>query len=277
MQRYPNANYPPPNANYPSPNANYPPPNQTTMPVRYMIPNGHRPVAPPFNNMAMDRYATIANGVQSTLPPPVRNPYPPNPMRAPVPPSPRAQTPGNNGEQLQPPQPYYFNPYGNNATPAPDPKAAPPKKGVKEFKDAAFVIQPDGANGDPIRGLVSNNNINDLLKHKGTKVKVSKIYRITKTNNEAQQLDSSDDDIVPLPQAQPTPAPAPAPAPAVQQTRRRSPSSSSSSSSSSRCSTCSSSCSECRSYRRPSSYDDCPECRAERRREQERRQHRRRR
>ena len=259
----------------PYPTANYPYPNQTTMPVRYMIPNGYRPAAPPFNNMAMDRYATIANGVQSTIPPPVRNPYPNNAMRATVPTPPRAQTPAKPGEPLQPPQPYYFNPYGNNAPPVPDPKTTAPKKGAKEFKDTAFVIQPDGANGDPIRGLVSNNNINDLLKHKGTKVKVSKIYRITKTNTEAQQLDSSDDDIVPLPQAQPTPALVPAP---VQPAQRPSSSSSSSSSCSSRsrCSTCSSSCSECRSRRRPYSYDDCPECRAERRREQERKQRRRR-
>lgn len=260
-------------------------------PVRYAVPQGYRQPSPPYANQSFDRYA----GVQpATRPPqgmtqPVRYPpgyaqgyYPPPvPMQA-APTSPRAQRPQQQPppEQLQPPQPYYYNPYGaNGASPtSPGPKA-PPKKGGKEFKDNAFTIAPDGAHNESIKGLVSNNDINNLLKHKGTKVKISKIYRITKTKPAALNNDSSDEEIPP-PVQQPTPAPAPVPfqtpAPALAPAPAPVERPVSSSSSDSHCSTCSDcSCSDCRHHRRSHTYDDCPECVAERERERARRRRRR--
>lgn len=261
-------------------------------PVRYAVPQGYRQPSPPYANQPFDRYAGMP---PATRPPPgmtqpVR--YPPGygqgyyqpavPMQA-APTSTRAQRPPpQTPEQLQPPQPYYYNPYGvNGATPtaSPGPKEAPPKKGGKEFKDNAFTIAPDGAHNESIKGLVSNNDINNLLKHKGTKVKISKIYRITKTKPAALNNDSSDEEI-PLPVQQPTPAPASVPVPPPASASASAPAPAqrpvSSSSSDSHCSTCSNcSCSDCRHHRRSHTYDDCPDCIAERERERTRRRRRR--
>ncbi|CAF4806124.1 unnamed protein product, partial [Rotaria sp. Silwood2] len=116
-------------------------------------------------------------------PQPPQQYQPPQPSQQYQPPQPPQQY--QPPEQLRPPQPYYYNPYASNQeTPtviSTDPKTPAPKKGVKEYKDNAFTIAPDGVQNGTIKGLVSNNDINELLKHKGTKVKVSKIYRITKT------------------------------------------------------------------------------------------------
>lgn len=249
------------------------------MPVRYAVPTGYRQGSPPFANMAYDRYGNVAAGVRPAMPmmQPMRPRLPNNGMPAPVGAPLRATKPG---ETLQPPSPFYYNPYGTNPTPAsPDTKSVVSKKGAKEYKETAFTIKPDGAEGDTIRGLVSNNDINDLLKHKGTKIKVSKIYRITKTKSEALQPDSSDEEI-PLPMLNKPPSTAasaprlgPAPAQASARRTRRD----SSSSCSTCCSQCSCSCSDSSGgrYRRSHSYDNCPECQAERDRDRHRQRRRR--
>jgi len=145
------------------------------------------------------------------------------------------------------------------------------RKGQKEYRDTAFTIEPDGRKNTDIKGLVSNDDINNLLKHKGTKVKVAKIYRITKTKAE-DDPDSSEEELPPPP-----------PPPPVQR-----PVSVASSSGSSYCSLCGDrpcsqclnvrtvhvddDCPLCRAERQRHVYDDCPECRAEQIREQARRQ-----
>ncbi|CAF0996297.1 unnamed protein product [Rotaria sp. Silwood1] len=252
----------------PYPYGQYVYPNAAPMPVRYMIPPGQRQPSPPFANQAFNHYATVPANVRppQIMTQPIRYPpvYAQPGMQMPYGPPQQRQPP----EQLRPPQPYYYNPYGSNqetSTASPDPKTPAPKKGLKEYKDNAFTIAPDGAQNETIKGLVSNNDINDLLKHKGTKVKVSKIYRITKTKPDIKPDESSDEDLPPIPVAQARP----------QTIQRPVSSSSSSSSSCSHCSTCSNcSCSECRDRYRSHTYDDCPECRAERDREQARRQRR---
>jgi hypothetical protein len=244
--------------------------NGAQMPVRYAMPPGYGQTSPPYANQSYDRYAAMPTAVRppQNMTPPVRYPpgyipgqSPPASTMSPVGASPRPQQP----QQLKPPNSYYYNPYGaDGKTPA-----VPPKKGTKEYKDNAFTIAPDGPHSESIKGLVSNNDINDLLKHKGTKVKVSKIYRITKTKPNIVNDDSSDEEL-PLPIPQPPPPPPPQPLPPVQRPI-------SSSSSDSHCSTCSScSCSDCRSRsrRRSHIYDDCPECLAELNREKARRQRR---
>ena len=275
-----------------NPYAYYPYTNGAQVPGRYPAPNEYRQTAPPFANPSFDRYASVSRGVyppQNHLQP-IR--YPPTYTQRYMPPGPNTIPNGNysqpqpqpqqvpqQSDQLQPPQPYYYNPYGANAAPTNE-KTEAPKKGTKEYKDTAFTIAPEGAHSQTIKGLVSNDEINDLLKHKGTKVKVSKIYRISKTKPVIQPPDSSDEEILP-PIQQPPPPPQPQyqaqPAPPVQ---RPISSSSSSSSRSSRCSTCSDcSCSDCdsrrrRRRRRPRRShidDDCPQCRAEREYERGRR------
>ncbi|CAF1282963.1 unnamed protein product [Rotaria sordida] len=248
----------------PYPYGQYVYPNGAPMPVRYMVPSGQTQASPPFANQAFNRYPTVP-----------ANTYPPQNMTQPIryPPvyaQPIMRMPYNTPQQQQqqqqqPPQPYYYNPYASNQetpTASSNPKTPAPKKGAKEYKDNAFTIAPDGTQNETIKGLVSNNDINELLKHKGTKVKVSKIYRITKTKPEIKPDESSDEDLPPVPVA-----------PSRPQTIQRPVSPSSSSSSCSHCSTCSNcSCSECRDRDRSHGYDDCPECRAEWNREQARRQ-----
>jgi len=274
----------------PNPYAAYPyqypaNPNGAAIPVRYMVPTGYRQNSPPFANQSFDRYSTV---LPATRPPPSMGQaahYPPGyapggylprgmappppastmtPIRSPT--HSQQQQQRKNSEQLQPPQPYYYNPYGPNGAP-PTAASQASKKGAKEYKDNAFTIAPDGARSEAIKGLVSNNDINDLLKHKGTKVKVSKIYRISKTKPEIKPDSSSDDDLPPLLETPPRQQPLPPPPPVQRPI--------SSSSSGSHCSTCSNcSCTECRGRGRSHTYDDCPECRAEWNREQARRQRR---
>ena len=260
-----------------NPYAYYPYQNGAQAPVRYAIPPAYGQASPPYANQSYNRFPAAIQGAVHPHPqtgtPPVQYPpgyrpgqSPPVSTNSPVGASPRPPL----QQQLQPPNPYYYNPYAANGKTPP----APPKKGTKEYKDTAFTIAPDGPHSESIKGLVSNHEINDLLKHKGTKVKVSKIYRITKTKPEVVNDDSSDDDL-PLPVPQPPPQLPPAPAPASASASAQRPSSSSSSSS--RCSTCSScSCSDYRgrSRGRSHTYDDCPECIAELNREQARRQRR---
>ena len=247
-------------------------PNGTAVPVRYMVPAGYRQPSPPFANQSFNRYSGVPTTVH--VPPSVVQPvrYPPGyaPPGAQMPygstmmPTGIPQQQPRQPEQLQPPKPYYYNPnISTPATPAStvDSQTPAAKKGAKEYKDKAFTIQPDAARSETIKGLVSNNEINDLLKHKGTKVKVAKIYRISKTKPDIKP-DSSSDEELPLPVT----------APVRQEPKERPVSSSSSCSHCSTCSNCS--CSECRHRRRSHTYDDCPECRAEWEREQARRHRR---
>jgi len=247
---------PNPYAAYQYPNGAYNP----QMQVRYMVPRaGYPQNSPPFANQAFDRYAATQANIRPNpnIMQPIRPVQGPRPGYAPTP----VGTSPQQQQQLQPPQPYYYNPNG-----AATPRPPPPKKGVKEYKDNAFTIAPDGAHSEAIKGLVSNNDINDLLKHKGTKVKVSKIYRITKTKPEIIN-DSSSDEELPLPMSRGSSQIA-APAAVVQRPI-------SASSTDSHCSTCSNcSCSDCRNRERSHTYDDCPECRAEWERERARRQRR---
>lgn len=261
----------------PNPHANYGTPNGGGVPVRYMIPTVYRHTSPPFANQAYNRYSGQPENAQPTgnytqpirypagyVHPSTRMPYDPyTASSAYFPP------PVTSPEQIQPPQPYYYNPNTpaqQSSVSTPDSKATASKKGVKEYKDNAFTIAPDGADVETIKGLVSNNDINELLKHKGTKVKVSKIYRITKTKPEILKDDSSDDDL-PLPKDPPRSKQSLPSAPALTPVPKSAPileRSSSSSSSCSHCSTCSNcSCTDCRDRRRSHTYDDCPECRAE--------------
>lgn len=250
--------------------------------VRYAVPSGYRTQnVPPVANLNQERFSNIATGVY----PPVNQirpaQYPPNAaFNGSYPNQMRPPFPGTGREQVRPPEPYYYNPNGNfpnrnSQSPAPSNlTTSTARRGAKEYTDKAFMIKPDGAEGETIRGLVSNDDINKLLTHKGTQVKVAKIYRITKTKSDAVVAESSDEELPTIPPLAPAPPVQNEVPPSVEKPRSRSRSRSSSSSSC--CSTCScSSCSSCRSYRRPHSYDDCPECQAERQRRRERRTRRR--
>jgi hypothetical protein len=271
------------------------------MPVRYMLPPGYRQDYPPFVNPSFDRYAVRpitdrdprmwrpgnnppsygpgygqgnppANGQGN---PPANGQGNPQPQRAPTANvnknsmQPQKRMPG---QQQQPGGQPYNNPNSKDKR-NPDlttsrSKTPGYRKGTKEFRDTAFTIEPDGTRNNAIKGLVSNDDINNLLKHKGTKVKVAKIYRITKTKAE-DDPDSSEEELPPPPPPPPVQRPV------------------SSSSGSSYCSLCDRPCSQClrertvhvdddcplcRAERQRHVYDDCPECRAEQIREQARRQ-----
>lgn len=285
MQAYPNAPYP------------------AAGPVRFaMPPNGYRQQYPPFTNRAYDRYAAVPTTYRAPMNRPVH--YPPSYGPGYGPNGPSTQGGGANltapggqkktvttttttrtttqGQKQG--QQHLFNPNGTKKAGSPlgGPGGKTPlgKKGPREFKDSAFTIESDGAQNDAIRGLVSNDDINNLLKHKGTKVKVSKIYRITKTKPE----EISDDD-------EPPPPPPP-----LKAAKPRPPSADSycSECDGRPCSQCAmqsshvyddcplcraqlaqthayDDCPECRAQRQTHTYDDCPQCREERARELARR------
>ncbi|CAF0886970.1 unnamed protein product [Rotaria sordida] len=260
----------------PYPYAGYPNANGATMPVGYMTPRNYQQNVPPLVNQSSDRHA----GQASTLRPtqyasqPIR--YPPNavpPGYRPGYPAPGLPPPPMNTMMpgMPPNQAYYYDPNGLNPSVPPDTKTqtTASKKGATGHTNNPYTMGPDGTQNEAIKSLVSNGNINDLLNHQGTKVKVSKIYRITKTKPDIRKDDSSDDDLkkVSLESARSvTNKPRP-PVPA-----QRAPSAASSCSHCSTCSNCS--CSECRNQGQGNFYDDCPECRMERAREQAQRQNR---
>jgi hypothetical protein len=240
----------------------YPNPNGASMPNRYMVPANYQQRSPPF-----DRYAGVPPVVRPThyVPVPVRYPpgyiqrypapgLPPQPMPTMIPVlgPPRPQY-GNQSHPLQPPQAYYYNPNGSTEGHSEmplnsNPSTSATKKSGKEYKNKPFT---------------DNNDMNELLKQKGTKVKISKIYRITKQKPERQDNESTDDEYEPvsLESARPrTIQQLPPPPPSVYV--QRAPSASSTGSHCSTCSNCS--CGECRSRGQGHTYDDCPECRAER-------------
>ncbi|CAF1133642.1 unnamed protein product [Didymodactylos carnosus] len=235
------------------------------MPVRYIVPMRQQPTtSPPFANQAFNRFnvpqqpqpgVTYMQPVRGQLfyqnpgvyampqQMPVR-PYGYHPGFGQIPSQPvsaRMQAP------IQQPQ-QYNNPYQppqQQQQPPPSQQKTSKSKKNKEYADAAFTIDP--TKQEAIKGLLSNNDINDLLKVKGTKVKVAKIYRITKTKPE--QSDSDDDD-----EYEPVVLDSPTQKSRSQQQRPIS--------ADSHCSTCSScSCSECRGE-----HDNCPECLAEKER-----------
>ncbi|CAF0808951.1 unnamed protein product [Adineta steineri] len=262
-------------------------PTNAAMPVRFMVPPGYRQPYPPFVNPNYDRYAL--NPAGAYRPQGITRPvnYPPSygpggypqgnnaptqsvgtqpagtqpAQRQQAPMQPNTVRPANTVTGAKPgtEKKGFFNPFGNKKKDsiATIPEAKTPV-GKKEFKDTAFTIDPDGTKNDSIRGLVSNDDINNLLKHKGTKVKVKKIYRITKTKPEEID-DSSDDDV------KTKSKPAPPPPPPVQRPR--------SSSTDSYCSQCDKmsshvydDCPICRAQLQQQQvhvYDDCPQCRAE--------------
>lgn len=122
---------------------------------------------------------------------------------------------------------------------------------------------------DGKNGVTIPNNANELLNQKGTKYKVSKIYRIQKTKPYISKDDSSDDETqyipmqpisqVPIPQTAVLPPP-PQPPPLIP--KASSPSSNSGCSTCSHCSTCTyCSCTDCRIKQKGIYYDDCPACR----------------
>ena len=279
---------------HPYPYGPYPHGYPAPMPIRMMVPGGYRQNSPPFANLSFDRYAMMPGGPRP--PPymavPLRYPagaqpgYPPNgesmPGRAPT-----RVTSGTDpmpSNQARTPNPKDTadgrNP-SNTIAPSVSRAPAPPPRGAKEFKDNAFTINPDGERGEPLRGLVSNGDINDLLKQKGTKVKVKKIYRITKTKATPQDDDDDDDADKELitrggrganrsPVGQRESMPQDHQQRPSSQQRSRSSSGSSSCSHCSLCSNCS--CTYCRQNGQSHVYDGCPLCRLEWEREQGRQQ-----
>ncbi len=227
MQPYPYITYP------------YPYPNGATMPVPYM--------APP--NYQQSSIVHPTQYVPQLLPYPPGYPVPrlPPPHMStmiPIVPPPQLQ------KQFQHPQAYYYNHNGVNPAVPYNSKApaAVPKKDTKENKE--------------IKTLVLNNNTNDSLKHKSTRVKLSKIYRNSKNKPSFQDNDSSDDEYeqIPLDSARPQTFKY-----STTQTKRstahtqRLPSAASNCSHCSACTNCS--CTECRYQNKGHIYDDCPQCR----------------
>ncbi|CAF1277554.1 unnamed protein product [Rotaria sp. Silwood1] len=248
----------------PYPYAGYSNANGATIPVGYMAPYNYQPNGAPLVNKPSDRHAGKSSSIRpsqytshypsNTVPPGYRSGYPPTGF----PPQPiSTMMPG-----MPPNQPYYYPSNGLNPT--------VPPPGTKT-KTNGYTMGSDGTQNEAIKGLVSNSNINDLLNHQGTKVKVSKIYRITKTKPDIHKNDSSDDDLEKLPSVSArTGTTKPATQPPV--SAQRIPSVASSCSHCSTCSNCS--CSECRNQEQGNYHDDCSECRAERAREQAQRQNR---
>lgn len=70
--------------------------------------------------------------------------------------------------------------------------------GIRDTKEnkinASSSKTLDAGQNQGIHGLVQNTDVNELLKYKGTKLKVSKIYRISKSKSSALVDDSSDDE-----------------------------------------------------------------------------------
>ena len=264
MQPYPYGPYP---YRYPAP-----------MPIRMMVPGGYPQNSPPFANLSFDRYAMMPGG-----------PRPPQHMAVPLR-YPAATRPGyyGNGGSMAGRAPTRKTsgtdpmPSNRSNTVAPSVSSTlAPSRGAKEFKDNAFTIKHDGARGEPLRGLASNGDINELLKQKGTKVKVKKIYRITKSKGPTQDEDSTDEELITVGGRRANRPPAQPPVsqhqamldqqngPSSQQRSRAS----SCSSSCSHCSLCSNcSCTDCRQHGQSHAYNECPLCRVEWEREQARRQ-----
>ncbi|CAF1450974.1 unnamed protein product [Rotaria magnacalcarata] len=140
-------------------------------------------------------------------------------------------------------------------------------------------VKSNDANNEIMNGIISNNNSRDLIHEKGSKYKLSNIYRIQKTKPAIHKDDSSEDEskkkipvTIPIVVTQ---------QPIVAPVQRKASSSTSSSSSSSysgcstcsHCSTCSNcSCTECRTKENGVFYDDCPACRVDRERQQTKQQ-----
>ncbi|CAF4070404.1 unnamed protein product [Rotaria sp. Silwood2] len=260
----------------PYPYAGYPNANGAIMPVGYMVPHNYQQNAPSLVNQPSDRYT----GKTSTVHP---SQYTSQPLRYPSYDVPPGYRPGYPAPGLPPPpistmmpaippnQAYHYAPNGLNPAVPPGTKTQTtvPKKGSKGYANDPYKMTPDGTQNHAIKGLVSNSNISDLLNHQGTKVKVSKIYRITKTKPDIINNNSSDDDLEKLPlKSARSVTNKPQPSVPVQ----RAPSAASSCSHCSTCSNCS--CSECLNQGQKSFDDNCPDCRMEREHEQAQRQNR---
>lgn len=203
-----------------------PGPNGTMVPVRYMPPPPNYQPVYPVN-------------------------YAPQPMHyQPVYPTPNVpMMPYVIPSQYPPVQQYYY----------PNMSHLRPSR-LPQKKDDKLGATSDSKQNKGLQGLVgANSDVNELLKQKGTKIKLSKIYRITKKKHNPQDDDddTSDDEYEQLPidsartsSLQPSALPYP-----------RIPSATSSCSHCSTCSNCS--CSDCRIQNGGHLYDDCPECRAQ--------------
>ncbi len=230
--------------------AAYPNPNSATMPVHYMAPTNYPQSSPPFVNQSLNHYTGIPTTGQ-----PIQ--YAPQPLNYPVeymmpilPPHPMPIV----SQQFQHPQGYYYN---SNASNGVNPTA------LSDAKTTA-AVKKKGAKSQGSKNLVANNNANNLLKQKGTKVKLSKIYRISNKNPGFQDNDSSDDEYEQVPLD--SPQPRTLKQSSIQFKRlstqiQRIPSAASSCSHCSTCTNCS--CSACHNPNGEHVYDDCPQCRAE--------------
>jgi hypothetical protein len=248
-------------------------PNGGTMPVRNMVPTNYQPYSPSYANQSYNNYNGVSPNARSEAqllrypPPHVPLGYVPGYMAPGLPPPPMsAMMPimtSPQSQQQQHPQGYYHNPDGSYGV-----HSAVPKNGAK------------GSENKGIQGAVGGREVKDLLKQKGTKLKVSKIYRITKHKPINQNNDSTDDEYekvsLDTPQSQPLTQRQPQFYSVQSSVQIGPPPQSarilSAASSCSHCSTCSNcSCSECRTRNGGHMYDDCPECRAEQERAQSRR------
>ena len=267
--------------------APYPSANGAAIYPRYTIPPNYSQNAPPIANQPINPYNRQARPVRPpqygpmpvgsparAAPPGYRPRYPapglpPPPMSTMVPVMrpqqwtslPSQQWSSPRSQQWQPSQGYY---YGHNGSNGFNPAALPGFTAGADWSASdgqgnqhkRHQTGAENEENDAVTKIVSNQNVRDLLNQQGTKVKVSKIYRITKTKPDIKKEDSSDDDVE-KERLQPVQTQAKKPSP-------RPPSSVSSCSHCSTCSNCS--CSECRIQRQPHPYDDCPQCRLEQKR-----------
>lgn len=233
-----------------------PNPNTRTVPVRYMVPGNYRqtlPVRPPYPYASQPMHYQPVNQARSLPPPPPETIVP-----IPLPNQYRQQYP----QQYH--QPYYYDP--NVAYPPPPYNSKPSKTTVKTgYKDDKYALASNGTQNKGIQNLVGNSDINELLKHKGTKIKVSKIYRISKKKPNLLDDDTSDDEYESVPLDSPSPRLRTRTLKQSSVPIQRIPSAASSCSHCSTCTNCS--CSDCRTRNSTHPYDDCRECRAERERQ----------
>ncbi len=243
------------------PYVTYPYATGATVPINYMTPAHYQQNQPLYVNQSYNHYGRIPATVPYVS---QQAPYhlPPISNRMPMMLQPQQQQQPYI-QHFQYPQMNYYNPNGFNGVRPVAPVKNAPKKAVIDLKDNPSDSKANRA----INRRTSNKDMNDLSKNKGTQVRVSRIRRRSKRNNDFQD-DSSDDEFERIPLGSPRPERlklplAPSKRLAAQNQRR-----SLTMSSCSHCSTCTNcSCSECRHQNGRHFYDDCPQCRAELERE----------
>jgi hypothetical protein len=225
----------------PYPYGAYPNAHGAAMSAQYMVPPNYQRSYPP---------SAVPSGYRPEFNP-VGLPPPPMSVMMPIMSSPRPQHQPEYRQQVNNPREYHRNPAVSTDS----------KKDPKGSKHNRAI----GAENKRIQDLLGNN---ELRKHKGTKLKESKTYQISKKKSDEQKNDSSDNDES-LNNVRPVLF-------SIQSSSQDRPPLHndrilSAASSCSHCSTCSNcSCSHCRDTQGGHIYDDCPECRAEQEREQAR-------